>query len=85
MITFGGEKVVGIYKEDFFEFYPKNKVFNVQSVIGAGDCFMAFFATAVGHGFNPIESSEIAWTAGSVYVQHKKIAQLFRQNFVSAK
>jgi D-beta-D-heptose 7-phosphate kinase / D-beta-D-heptose 1-phosphate adenosyltransferase len=72
VITFGGEKVVGIYKDDFFEFYPKNKVSNVQSVIGAGDCFMAFFATAVGQGFNPIESSEIAWTAGSVYVQHKK-------------
>jgi D-beta-D-heptose 7-phosphate kinase / D-beta-D-heptose 1-phosphate adenosyltransferase len=70
VITFGGEKVVGISGNDFFEFVPTKKVL-VESVIGAGDCFAAFFATAIGHGFNPVESAEIAWEAGSVYVQQR--------------
>jgi D-beta-D-heptose 7-phosphate kinase/D-beta-D-heptose 1-phosphate adenosyltransferase len=70
VITFGGEKVVGISGNDFFEFVPNKKVL-VESVIGAGDCFAAFFAAAIGHGFNPVESAEIAWEAGSVYVQQR--------------
>jgi D-beta-D-heptose 7-phosphate kinase/D-beta-D-heptose 1-phosphate adenosyltransferase len=70
IITFGGEKVSGIWNEEFFEYVPNKKV-NVESVIGAGDCFVAFFAVAIGHGFNPIESSMIAWNAGSVYVQQR--------------
>lgn len=70
VITFGGEKVAGIWNGYEFIFKPEKKV-NVESVIGAGDCFAAFFAMAIGHGFNPIEASEIAWTAGSVYVQQR--------------
>jgi D-beta-D-heptose 7-phosphate kinase/D-beta-D-heptose 1-phosphate adenosyltransferase len=70
VITFGGEKVVGISGNDFFEFVPNKKVL-VESVIGAGDCFAAFFAAAIGHGFNPVEAAEIAWEAGSVYVQQR--------------
>ena len=70
MITFGGEKVVGISGNDLFEFVPNKKV-SVESVIGAGDCFAAFFAVAIGHGFNPVESVEIAWEAGAIYVQHQ--------------
>jgi D-beta-D-heptose 7-phosphate kinase/D-beta-D-heptose 1-phosphate adenosyltransferase len=70
VITFGGEKVAGIWKNDFFVYTPDKQV-NVESVIGAGDCFAAFFASAIGHGFNPIEAAEISWTAGSVYVQQR--------------
>lgn len=70
VITFGGEKVVGIYDNQFFEYYPSKKV-DVESVIGAGDCFISFFATSMGHGFNPVESAEIAWNAGAVYVQQR--------------
>lgn len=70
VITFGGEKVAGIWDGCDFVFKPDKKV-NVESVIGAGDCFAAFFAMAIGHGFNPVESSEIAWTAGSIYVQQR--------------
>ena len=70
VITFGCEKVVGISGNDLFEFVPNKKV-SVESVIGAGDCFAAFFAVAIGHGFNPVESVEIAWEAGAIYVQHQ--------------
>lgn len=70
VITHGGDRVVGIWKDDFFEFVPTKKV-AVESVIGAGDCFAAFFAAATGHGFNPVESAEIAWNAGAVYVQQR--------------
>lgn len=70
VITFGGEKVAGIWDGNEFVF-KSNKSVSVESVIGAGDCFAAFFAMAIGHGFNPIEASEIAWTAGSIYVQQR--------------
>lgn len=70
VITFGGEKVAGIWKDDDFVYRPERRV-NVESVIGAGDCFAAFFAAAVGHGFTPPEAANIAWNAGSIYVQQK--------------
>jgi D-beta-D-heptose 7-phosphate kinase/D-beta-D-heptose 1-phosphate adenosyltransferase len=70
VITFGGEKVAGVSGGEQFLFTPNKKV-NVESVIGAGDCFAAFFATAIGHNFTPIEAAEIAWNAGSIYVQQR--------------
>ena len=68
VITFGGEKVAGIWANELFEYRP-NRPVHVESVIGAGDCFAAMFALAVGYGFTISESAEIAWNAGSVYVQ----------------
>lgn len=68
VITFGGEKVAGIWRDELFEYRP-NRPVHVESVIGAGDCFAAFFALAIGHGFTVSEASEIAWNAGAVYVQ----------------
>lgn len=70
VITFGGEKVAGVWKEEFFCYSPEKKV-EVESVIGAGDCFCAFFAMAVGHGFTIPEAAQIAWDAGAIYVQRK--------------
>lgn len=70
VITFGGKMVAGIWQNELFCYEPTESV-KVESVIGAGDCFAAFFAVAIGHGFNPIEASEIAWKAGSVYVQQR--------------
>lgn len=67
VITFGGEKVVGI-TDDLFEFHPE-EVVDVNSVVGAGDCFAAIFATAYGYGFSVPEAVRIAYRAGSVYVQ----------------
>jgi D-beta-D-heptose 7-phosphate kinase/D-beta-D-heptose 1-phosphate adenosyltransferase len=69
VITFGGEKVVGIQRDDYFHFVPRKSV-EVESVVGAGDCFAAIFSVAFGHGFSVPEAAEIAWNAGSVYVQN---------------
>lgn len=71
VITFGGEKVSGVWNGDFFNFKPERSVI-VESVVGAGDCFAAFFAMAIGHGFCVPEASEIAWYAGSNYVQNRR-------------
>jgi D-beta-D-heptose 7-phosphate kinase/D-beta-D-heptose 1-phosphate adenosyltransferase len=68
VITASGERVAGVWKEEFFCYQPKNSV-SVKSVVGAGDCFGAFFAMAIGHDFAVPEAVEIAYTAGSVYVQ----------------
>jgi len=70
VVTFGGEKVVGVWRDEFFDYRP-NRPVPVESVIGAGDCFAAVFGMAVGHGFTVAESAEIAWNAGAVYVQRK--------------
>lgn len=71
VITFGGEKVAGITCGEYFEFKPNRSVV-VESVVGAGDCFAAFFAMAIGHGFSVVEASEIAWNAGANYVKNKR-------------
>ena len=69
VITDGGRKVSGVYGDEFFCYMPDRKV-EVESVIGAGDTFCVFLAMAVGYGFSIPEASEIAWSAGSVYVQN---------------
>lgn len=69
VITHSSEKVCGIHKGELF-CHNSNKV-NVQSVVGAGDCFSAFLAMAVGHGFEVPDAVEIADTASSIYVQHR--------------
>ena len=71
VITFGGGKVCGIDGLELFTFNPQTSV-TVESVVGAGDCFAAFFAMAVGHGFTVPEAAEIAWNAGSNYVKHRR-------------
>ena len=69
VITDGGKKVSGVYNDQFFCFKPDKQV-EVESVIGAGDTFCVFLALAVGHGFEIPEAAEIAWIAGSIYVQN---------------
>lgn len=69
VITHSGDGVFGSTKDGLFEYKPDTKV-DVNSTVGAGDCFGAIFAVAVGHGFSVPEASEIAYSAGAVYVQH---------------
>jgi len=70
VITQEGEGVVGKTKNGYFEFKPKKSVV-AESVIGAGDCFMAFLAMAYAHEMEIDEAVEVAFTAGAVYVQRK--------------
>lgn len=43
----------------------------VKSVCGAGDCFTAFLALAIAHGFTIEQAAAIAHLAGGAYVQHE--------------
>jgi D-beta-D-heptose 7-phosphate kinase/D-beta-D-heptose 1-phosphate adenosyltransferase len=70
VITQGGSGVVG-KDTDFFEYKPQDKGVAVESVIGAGDCFITFLSMAIAHGFSLADSCEIAYKAGSLYVQRK--------------
>jgi len=71
VITQGGDGVVGISDGKYFQYEPKHKNHNPNSVIGAGDCFVAFLAMATAHGFTAPEAAEIAFEAGSLYVDKK--------------
>lgn len=68
VITQSGEGVVG-KDTDYFEYRPDYKTKNINSVIGAGDCFACFMAMALMRGFTLVQSCEIAYIAGSFYVQ----------------
>lgn len=71
VITCAGEKVVGLDKEDFFEYFPKKKQNNVNNFSGAGDCFISIFSMCIGHNMSVPEASEVAYEAGAIYVQRK--------------
>ena len=68
VITHGDEGVYGSWDGTLFEYHPSESV-KVKSVVGAGDCFTAFLAMAVGHGFQGMDAIKIAYKAGSRYVQ----------------
>lgn len=83
VITRGGAGVVGAWNQPFklggkdmegqatFEYAPPKMISSPDSVIGAGDCFMAFLAMAVGCGLSIPQAAEVAFLAGSLYVQSK--------------
>jgi len=71
VITQAGDGVVGYIREDLEYFQAScGKQVKVESVVGAGDCFAAFFSAAIAHGFSVIEASEIGFNAGSIYVKN---------------
>ncbi len=84
VITCGGNMVAGVNGDELFCYKP-TRVVNVESVIGAGDCFAAFFATAIGYDFSVIEAAEIAWIAGSNYVQRRMNRPVVPAELVSDK
>jgi D-beta-D-heptose 7-phosphate kinase / D-beta-D-heptose 1-phosphate adenosyltransferase len=69
VITMGGDGVAG-WDGEYFEYRPKKHV-QVESVIGAGDCFVAVLALAVAHKMSIIEAVEVAYRAGEIYVQNR--------------
>lgn len=70
VITQGGDGVVGSVMGRLFEYRPTRKIYP-DSVIGAGDCFIAFLAMALSHSMDIKDAVEIAYEAGAVYVQRK--------------
>jgi D-beta-D-heptose 7-phosphate kinase / D-beta-D-heptose 1-phosphate adenosyltransferase len=71
IITQAGDGVSVFDKEGLYEIKPNYKLPSAESVIGAGDCFVAFMAMALARGISIRKSSEIAWQAGVLYVKNK--------------
>jgi len=69
VITQGGNGVVGKVAGRYFEYRPRKSVV-ANSVIGAGDCFMAFLAMGLAHGMDVVDVAQVAFEAGAVYVQN---------------
>jgi D-beta-D-heptose 7-phosphate kinase/D-beta-D-heptose 1-phosphate adenosyltransferase len=67
VVTKGGEGIYGIIDNEYFEFRPQSKSI-VNSVIGAGDCFVAYFAAAIAGDISIRNSVELAYKAASKYV-----------------
>lgn len=76
VITQGGEGVVGTVMGREFEYRPDRKK-EAQSVIGAGDCFAAFLAMGLAQTMDVVDVAEIAYEAGSVYVDNKHNAPIY--------
>jgi len=70
IITQGGEGVVGQVGPAPFEYRPTRSIYP-DSVIGAGDCFVAFLAMGLAHGMDIKDVVAVAYEAGAIYVQRK--------------
>lgn len=71
VITHGAEGIVG-WSEDcsYFSYLPGYKK-TPESVVGAGDCFVAFLGLAMAHCFTTEQAATIACEAGAIYVRGK--------------
>lgn len=69
VITGGGTGVVGKCGDELFEYKVRHKSKDVNSVIGAGDCFAAILTIAMGHGLSTPEACAIAFEGGVEYVK----------------
>jgi len=70
IITRGDKGFVGKHLDGFFYYTTTDKVV-VESVVGAGDCFMAMLAIALSQGCHPYAAAYVAYKAGSIYVQNR--------------
>jgi D-beta-D-heptose 7-phosphate kinase/D-beta-D-heptose 1-phosphate adenosyltransferase len=70
LITKSSEGIFGLIDGEYFEFHPSKKSI-VNSVIGAGDCFIAYFSFGISDGLSIRDSINLAYDAASKYVQNK--------------
>jgi D-beta-D-heptose 7-phosphate kinase/D-beta-D-heptose 1-phosphate adenosyltransferase len=71
VITQGGDGVIAYNDGKMFNYKPKHVPTCAASVIGAGDCFVAILALCLGHDMCIEEAIEVAFEAGSLYVQNR--------------
>ena len=72
VITNAGECVDAIDdNEKVYHVTPSKKVIKPESVIGAGDAYMAFLAMSLGSGIDLLESLNISFEAGINYVANR--------------
>jgi D-beta-D-heptose 7-phosphate kinase / D-beta-D-heptose 1-phosphate adenosyltransferase len=70
VITHGGDGVYGKVGEKYFDYHSPYSS-NCESVIGAGDCFIAMLGLAMAHALDIVDAVKIAYEAGAVYVGKK--------------
>lgn len=70
LMTNGGKGVRGKIDGKFFDYCPDKEV-KCISVIGAGDCFVSVLAVCLSFDMEIEEAVEVAFAAGSIYVQNK--------------
>lgn len=71
VITQAGDGVLVFDHDGICEIKPPSKLTPAQSVIGAGDCFVAFLAMAVARKIPIRQAAELAWHAGVLYVKNR--------------
>jgi len=82
VITMAANGVVVFKKNcDPVEIKPQKKLPPAESVVGAGDCFAAFYAMSLARGFDFDQAADISFHAGSLYVQNKHNKPLTPQEF----
>lgn len=84
VITHEGKRICGLNGNDFFEYEYKAQN-NPISVIGAGDCFVAFLTAAYLTSGDLKTACGLAWRSGNSYVQNKHNYQLFPSDLVQSK
>lgn len=83
VVTMAGDGVMVFQKtKSPIHIRPKRKLTPAESVIGAGDCFAAFYAMSLARGFNYEQAAEISFHAGTLYVQNKHNKPLTPQEFI---
>ena len=83
VITMSGAGVCGLNNGSYFLINQPSV--DVKNVIGAGDCFMAFFSYAQSLGFDVLQSSEIAVVASTVFVGRSERMPLKLVDFIVDK
>lgn len=68
-ITHSGRGVSGCWDGEYFEY--RSESIDAASVVGAGDCFLAYLSVALGHGFEGVDAAKIAFHAGKAYVRNQ--------------
>jgi D-beta-D-heptose 7-phosphate kinase/D-beta-D-heptose 1-phosphate adenosyltransferase len=71
VITQAGDGVTVFDSEGIHEIRPTTPQPQAESVIGAGDCFVAFLAMALTRKLSIREAAEVAWKAGVLYVKNR--------------
>jgi D-beta-D-heptose 7-phosphate kinase/D-beta-D-heptose 1-phosphate adenosyltransferase len=71
VITQGGDGISVFVDKKMFHIHPTHTLPYVESVIGAGDCAMAFLTMASAHKFDIMSAANMAWQAGAMYVQNR--------------
>lgn len=70
IITCGGEGLAVRIDDKSFFYHPDKRI-DANSVIGAGDCFLAFLSMSLAYGLEIDEAIDVAYNAGAIYVQRK--------------